>query len=293
MVRARLPDAEPERRRAGERAILCIGEEYGWLVDALAGVARAGGWPEARSRALGVLADRLALGVKPDALPLARLRARGVGRTLLRRLVDAGIGDPDALRAAGREGVGTVLKNKSATASIWVAATRGTNEPLSPAPIESIASRAADAETPAQQPAGPELVVDLRSRRVTYRGHSIPTKPPHNLRRGSLLALAVLASRPGDVISMPDLAAAMRKLARGGLRIVTPEPRDVRYQLITPFRVALKGLVEDAEIESLIQNVPGVGLCLQIPGGADVIGPTARQRKAKSRRQVEISGFEA
>jgi len=185
-----------------------------------------------------------------------------------------------------------VLKNKNATTSIWAAATRGTKEPLSPAPIESNASRAADAEMPVEEPVRPELVVDLRSRRVTYRGHAIPTKPPHNLRRASLLALAALASRPGEVISMTDLAANMRKLARGALRIVTPEPRDVRYQVITPFRVALRGLVDDAEIESLVQNVPGVGLCLQIAGGAEVIGPTARQRRRKVRQQVEISGLE-
>lgn len=273
-------------------AIRRIGEEYGWLVDALAGVARAGGWPETRSRALDVLANRLAFGVKPDALPLARLRARGVGRTLLRRLVDAGISDREGVGAAGRDRIGAVLKNKNATTSLWAAATRGSKEPLSPAPIESGAAGAADAETPAPQPAAPELVIDLRSRRVTYRGHAIPTKPPHNLRRGSLLALAVLASRPGDVVSMPDLAAAMRKLARGSVRIVTPEPRDVRYQVITPFRAALKGLVDDGEIESLIENVPGVGLCLQVPGGANVIVPAARQRKAKSRRQVEIGGLE-
>ena len=50
-------------------AVRRTGEEFGWLVDALAGVARASGWPDARSRALDVLADRLAHGVTPDALP--------------------------------------------------------------------------------------------------------------------------------------------------------------------------------------------------------------------------------
>ena len=262
-------------------AIRRIGEEYGWLVDALAGVARAGGWPETRSRALNTLADRLAFGVKPDALPLARLRARGVGRALLRRLVDAGLADRDAVRVAGREAVGAVLKNRNATTSLWAAATRGSKEPLSPVPIGSGASRAADGDMPTGQPARPELVIDLRSRHVTYRGHAIPTKPPHHLRRAPLLALAGLASRPGDVISMPDLAAAMRKLARGSVRIVTPEARDVRYQVITPFRLALKGLVDEVDIEALIENVPGTGLRLNV-AGTEIIPAVARGRRPRA-----------
>ena len=69
-----------------------------------------------------------------------------------------------------------------------------------------------------------------------------------------------------------------------------PEPRDVRYQVITPFRVALKGLIEDGDIESLIENVPGVGLCLQIAGGAEVIVPTTRQRKPKIRADLQRVG---
>src|SRR5678815_2322872 len=43
-------------------AVRRTGEELGWLVDALAGVARASGWTDARSQTLDVLADRLAYG---------------------------------------------------------------------------------------------------------------------------------------------------------------------------------------------------------------------------------------
>lgn len=100
-------------------AIRRIGEEYGWLVDALAGVARASGWADARSGALDTLANQLAHGVKADALAVARLRARGVGRTLLRRLVDAGLSDRDTVRGAGRDAVAGVLKHKAATISLW------------------------------------------------------------------------------------------------------------------------------------------------------------------------------
>jgi helicase len=256
-------------------AIRRIGEEFGWLVDALAGVARASGWSDGRSRALDVLANRLAHGVKPDALPLARLRAPGVGRAMLRRLADAGFSDREDLRSAGREAVAGVLKHKAAAISLWAAVTTGVKNTTASVRALGGASHAADAVTPdslAGEPQGPALVVDLRSRRVTYRGHPIPTKPPHHLRRGSVLALAVLASHAGEVVTMPDLAAGMRKLGRSGQRIVTPESREIRYQVIRPFRRALAGLVEDGEIESLVESVPGVGLRLSPTGGAQVVG---------------------
>ena len=49
---------------------------------------------------------------------------------------------------------------------------------------------------------------------MTYRGHPIPTKPPNNLQRQSILALAVLALHPGEVVAMTELAAEMQKLGR-------------------------------------------------------------------------------
>lgn len=269
IAEVRTQDLE-ERYQAWAGAVRRIGEEYGWLVDALAGVARASGWSDTRSRALDVLADRLAHGLRPDALPLARLRARGVGRAFLRRLVDSGFVDREALRSAGREAVASVLKNKLATASLWVAVEGTSQEPQPRAQVSGGASRAADAELP-QDAAEPMLVVDLRSRCVTYRGHPIPTKPPNNLKRQSILALAVLASRPGEVVSMTDLVAGMRRLGRSNRRVVTPEPREIRYQVIKPFRRALTGIVAEEEIESLLDNLPGVGLRLNAATEARVL----------------------
>jgi hypothetical protein len=248
-------------------AVRRTGEELGWLVDALAGVARASGWPDARSRTLDVLADRLAYGVTPDALPLARLRARGVGRALLRRLVDGGFADGDALRAAGREAVAGVLKHKAALVALWAVVGAA---PTEPPPPGAGTARADDAEF-VEDPSGPSLVVDLRSRVVTYRGHPIPTKPPNNLQRQSVLALAVLALHPGEVVAMTELAAEMQKLGRLSRRLVVPEQREIRYKVIRPFRHALAGIVADDEIESLVENIPGVGLRLDAVRGAHVI----------------------
>jgi len=250
-------------------AVRRTGEELGWLVDALAGVARASGWPDARSRELDMLADRLAHGVLPDALPLARLRARGVGRALLRRLVDGGLPDPEALRAAGRKAVAAVLKHKSAMTALWAVVGGPKPDPITP-PLTTGRGRLAEPASD-DEPPEPALVVDLTSQRVTYRGHQIPTKPPHHLQRQSVLALAVLAARAGQIVPMADLAVEMKKVGRVGRRLVAPEPREIRYRVIRPFRRALAGLVADAEIEGLLENVPGAGLRLNAVGGARVV----------------------
>jgi hypothetical protein len=72
------------------------------------------------------------------------------------------------------------------------------------------------ASEPPTEPPAPQLIVDLRERRVTYRGRAIPTRPPNNLQRQPLLALAVLAGRAGEVLTMAEVAEGMFKL--GGLR---------------------------------------------------------------------------
>jgi hypothetical protein len=119
---------------------------------------------------------------------------------------------------------------------------------------------------PAEGPAVPVLsilVVDLRERRVTYRGRQIRTKPPHNLQRQPLLALAVLAGAPGKTLTMADLAEGMHRL--GGLqkRPVAPDARDLRYKILRPFRRAFADAPDlRPDIDRLVESVPGVGLRL-------------------------------
>lgn len=117
----------------------------------------------------------------------------------------------------------------------------------------------------------PVLVVDLRERRVTYQGHEIPTRPPHNLQRQPLLALAVLAERRGEVVSMSELADGMFKL--GGLRKrpTSPDARDLRYKLLQPFKKALDRTSEARNLDHLVESVPGVGLRLNLAGEARVV----------------------
>jgi hypothetical protein len=86
-----------------------------------------------------------------------------------------------------------------------------------------------------------------------------------------VLALAVLAARPGKVVTMAELAAEMQKLRRSDRRVIAPELREIRYKVIRPFRRALAGVVPANEIENLFENIPGTGLRLNAAGGARVI----------------------
>ncbi len=114
------------------------------------------------------------------------------------------------------------------------------------------------------------LGVNLRERRVTFRGCEIPTRPPNNLQRQPLLALAVLAEHSGETVSMAELAEGMHRL--GGLkkRPLTPDARDLRYKLLRPFKKTMKDAGE-GELDRLLESVPGVGLRLNLADEAHVI----------------------
>jgi helicase len=117
---AEKPIAGIERTyRIGAGTVRRTGEDYGWLVEALAGIAVIVKWHPTRVEKLRQLADRLSHGVRGSALPLARLRVRGLGPALMRRLVNAGLADEAALLRAGEEAVRTALNNKRAFAALW------------------------------------------------------------------------------------------------------------------------------------------------------------------------------
>ena len=155
-----------------------------------------------------------------------------------------------------------MVRHKAAAAALWSAVEpRTVPASVGEEPGAGI-SRAADAPgAPAPQGG---LVVDLAAGRVTYRGVTIPTAPPNNLQRQALVALACLAARPGDLVPMTDLVLEMQRRGRFGRRLVTPEPREIRYRIMRPFRRALKGVLTPGEIEALIDTVPGSGLRLNL-----------------------------
>lgn len=53
-----------------------------------------------------------------------------------------------------------------------------------------------------------QLVVDLLQRRILYRGKYVPPKPPHNIQKQQLLALA---TKPRDVWTMDSVESCGRR----------------------------------------------------------------------------------
>lgn len=107
---------------------------------------------------------------------------------------------------------------------------------------------------------GVELVIDLQNQRVTFRGHEIPTAPPNNLQPQSILALAALAQRPGEALSMADVATGIWKLGGLNRKPTSPDQRDLKYKLTNPFAKALP----NGEAKNLVQTVRGSGLRLNL-----------------------------
>jgi len=107
---------------------------------------------------------------------------------------------------------------------------------------------------------GVALVIDLPNQRVTFRGHEIPTTPPNNLQPQALLALAALAQRPGEAVTMADVATGIWKLGGLAKKPTSPDQRDLKYKLTTPFTKALP----NGEAKKLIQAVRGSGLRLNL-----------------------------
>jgi helicase len=273
-----LPTKELEARyHVWAGGIRRIGEEYGWVVDALAEIARACRWPDDRAAALARLAERLTHGVREDALGVARLRAQGLGRALVRRLVDAGFRTPDELAAAPKDLTGAWFA-AARTPPVPPRSAQQSWAPLAPTIPVAVegAARAADAEALPNPTTPPLLTVDLRERKVVYRGVEIPTRPPRNLQRLPLLALAVLAARAGRSITVTELAEEMQRLGGANRRLIAPETRDLRYKLLMPFRHALRKKVAPEEIDHLVEALAGSALRLNVPGPVSVVAAQKR-----------------
>jgi replicative superfamily II helicase len=252
-----------ERRyRIWSGAIQRVGEEFGWLVECVGGIAQACAWSPARCRWLFQLADRLRFGCRDDALSLARLRLPELGRSGIRRLIDAGIHDVGALRTTQPAALAALLKDEAAANRVC-SRLGASAEPARPSSEVAKAESPAPSKVPQMETEG-VLRVDLAQRRVWYRGTPVPTRPPNHLQRQPLLALAVLASRPNQIVSMEELADAMHSLGHLPKRPVAPDARELRYKILRPFKKALAQGVAPAELDRLLETVPGVGLRLNL-----------------------------
>lgn len=277
---AETPTKEIEQRyEVWAGAIARIGEEYGWLAEALSDICRASNWPTEEADRLRGLAGRLAFGVEADALPLMRLRVPGLGRAVVGRLRRVGLVDLEQAKQAQPEELRKAIGRKQVTDGLWARLhdEPGSGASAAPSPAADFTLRdAARSEDtlfgapvePANE-AAPELLVDLAGSRVVYRGIEIPTSPPNHLQRQTLYFLAALATQPGSIMSDTDLADAAAKLAGRGKRPVAPDLKDLRYKIVRPFRLRLRDTPHAATIGGMVENTSG-GLRLNVPGAVEL-----------------------
>ncbi len=267
-----------ERYDVWAGAVARVGEEYGWLSEALADICRASNWPAEEAEKIRTLAGRLAHGVEADALPLVRLRIPRLGRALAGRLRTAGLvhlddlgrATPDLLRKAiGRQKVADALwtrlheESESDSSGSADQASRGQLVLRDgEGPLDG-----AGPHPPATGDGGaPALLVDLQAKRVVCHGIEIPTAPPNHLQRQALLYLAALAAHPRTPMTDVDLAAAAAEIAGRKDRPIPPDLKDLRYKIVRPFRLKLRGTPHAQVAETLIETTPG-GLRLDVTGG--------------------------
>ncbi len=78
-------------------AIRKVGEDFSWLAETLAALARVTGWEERFVRALIRLSQRLIHGITEKGLALSSIRIRGLGRSHINRLVHEGYDTPETI----------------------------------------------------------------------------------------------------------------------------------------------------------------------------------------------------
>lgn len=281
-----VPTRELEKRyQLWAGTIARVGEEFAWIADGLLGVAKAVGWPMARCSEIERLAVRLGLGVRPDAVAIASLRVPGFGRSMARHLTDAGLRTLEALAAKSCEELKAILKSERSATAVW-ARLHPSYHPVqkSQAKVAELPLlRAAEAEAPYEgqgETRAPVLVVDLRECQVMYRGIEIRTRPPNNLQRLPLLALAALASRPGQAMTMAEVADWIHKLGVLGKKPVAPDAKDLRYKILQPFKKAMNDSAPKSELDRLVESVRGVGLRLNVSGPVLVLGQGGEDQAA-------------
>ncbi len=74
-----------------------VGEDFSWLAETLAALARVAGWEERFVRLLVCLSQCLIHGVTKKGLALSSIRIRGLGRTHINRLIAEGYDTPETI----------------------------------------------------------------------------------------------------------------------------------------------------------------------------------------------------
>lgn len=78
-------------------AIKRVGDDFSWLAETLASLAKEVGWDARWINRITTLSQRLIYGATEKGLAISRIRIRGLGRTYVNRLLEQGYDTPEAI----------------------------------------------------------------------------------------------------------------------------------------------------------------------------------------------------
>jgi DNA-binding winged helix-turn-helix (wHTH) protein len=252
-------------------AIRRIAEEFSWLAEAAAAIAKAIGWPEQAVKKLSEVSERLIYGVTVQGLSLSKIRLRGLGRTYIARLVKEGYDSPEALAQLSLETLENLLPQQLAH-QLYFHLHPGQSEiPQRQEPSQLQGCIVGEAPVSYQATVSsdsPAMLIDLAQQAVSYKGIHVP------LSFYPFRFLVALARTPGKVIPKTELYDAVYGNADGHTDDDRPYERqlsDHKRRILAQIRKAA-GQQEDSgvtkeEIGKLIAVKRRVGYKLNLSTG--------------------------
>jgi DNA-binding winged helix-turn-helix (wHTH) protein len=218
--------------------ITAASEQVAWLIDATAAIAAAFGAQSEFIERIGALSERVAHGLREEALPVARLRLHGLDRTGILALEAHGLHLPNTLAHAAPGLLAQWLPPRQVqTLQAWAKR----NAKLHPEAAGS------PTQTPAASP--PLLVVDDRHpNEIRLDGHSI------RLQEKQYRLIRTLAAAPGECVPYETIYTAV-----WGDTIV--EPNQMHFQkrrLLDRIKEAVPSRAD------LVKTIPKRGFVLDL-----------------------------
>jgi len=270
-------------------AIRRVGEDFSWLGETLAELARELKWPEAAVKKIEVLSRRLIYGVSEQGLALSEIRLRGLGRTYISRLVREGYDRPDTIPEVSVQDLERILpKMLAQRLHRYCMVNYGPGEEQHPehAPskqshqvrgfqeiieddglLAEFRSRLASALSLHDLTSNPPaIVIDEKQGLFFYRGFAVEL-PPTTFR-----LMVLLAKRPGEVITREEIYTQLWPEFISAGDSPSPYDRQIsdhKRKITTGIKRAIKGEkgLEKARVKDLIKSRRKVGYMLDIDPG--------------------------
>jgi len=267
-------------------AIRRVGEDFSWLAETLADLAREMDWHKDAVKKIEELSQRLIYGVSKEGLPLSQIRLRGLGRTYVNQLVYQGYDTPEAIAQVPQEELEKILpkrlaerlhkycrahygskeerpKEEPSIKKTWEV--RPFSEVISNNDLLSgFRSHLALAENLSDLVTDPPtILIDEKQKLFFYQGYPVHLPPT------TFKLMALLAKRPGEVVTRDEIYAHLWPDLSNPGSSSNPYDRQVsdhKRKITTQIKKALKGKTDAdlSQIKDMIHTKRKVGYVLNV-----------------------------